>query len=207
MPGKWLLLLILFLLPQFLPAQELPSDDQPDTPSVDSDWDNYSPNLYTKGDKTFTITLGMIFPTYFSGSIQDNNHGLKTVGGTGSLSLCFFLNSHFFLGGELSGMFLGTKGGNMLYIIPMGLRVGYQFLFRRFEFPISLMIGGAPQKYLEEGYFGFILKPGASVFWRFSPSWSFGLNTVWWFAPQWPKEGKNVYGNFMELTLSARYHF
>jgi hypothetical protein len=69
------------------------------------------------------------------------------------------------------------------------------------------MVGLAPQRYLEKGYFGLILKPGASIFWRFNPEWSFGFNTFWWFVPQWPKNGNNSIGNFVELTLSARYHF
>jgi hypothetical protein len=99
----------------------------------------------------------------------------------------------------------------MLYMIPFGLRVGYQFVVNRFEFPLSLMVGAAPQRKLEEGYFGPILKPGASAFWRFNADWSFGLNAAWWFVPQWPKPESgvrhSVYGNFLELTLSARYHF
>ena len=104
-------------------------------------------------------------------------------------------------------MFSSTRGGNMVYIIPFGAKVGYQFVFRRFEFPLSLFVGAAPQKYLEKGYFGLVMKPGASVYWRYNPEWSFGLNGVWWFVPQWPKNGYDVYGNFLELTLSARYHF
>jgi hypothetical protein len=141
---------------------------------------------------------------YFSG-IENNQHGLS-VGGFGSLAFNYFVTPKVFLGGELSGMFSATRGGNMLYLIPFGFRVGYQFLYRRFEFPVSLMIGAASQRYLEKGYFGPILKPGASVFWRYNPEWSFGLNSVWWFVPQWPRNGNNSFGNFLELTLSARYH-
>jgi hypothetical protein len=104
-------------------------------------------------------------------------------------------------------MFAATKGENVLFIVPMGLRIGYQFILGRFEFPLSLMVGGAPQKELDFGYFGLFLKPAASIFWRFNPDWSFGLNTAYWWVPQWPKNGPDVYGNFLELTLSARYHF
>jgi len=111
------------------------------------------------------------------------------------------------MGAELGGMFASTRAGNMLYIVPFGARFGYQFVIKRFEFPLSVMIGAAPQKYLSNGYIGLVVKPGASVFWRFNPDWSFGLNGVWWFVPEWPKNGYNVNGNFMELTMSARYHF
>ena len=105
------------------------------------------------------------------------------------------------------GMFIGTRAGNMLYIIPFGLRVGYQFWYKRFEFPISILIGAAPQRYVGKDYFGPILKPGVSAFWRLNTDWSFGLNGEWLFVPQWPSNGNNAIGNFLELTLSARYHF
>jgi hypothetical protein len=104
-------------------------------------------------------------------------------------------------------MFASTLGENMLFMVPFGFRVGYQFVISRFEFPLSLLIGAAPTKYLDQGYFGLIIKPGASGYFRFNSDWSFGLNTNWWMVPQWPKDGENVFGNFLEITLSARYHF
>ena len=209
----WSLLLILILLlalPGLFAQEEPPQEEKPDTPPIESDWIDYDFALYSRGDKTFIITLGFLLPTYFGGSVENNQHGLS-LGGTGSLAFNYFLSSHFYFGGELGGMFAGTRGKNNLFIIPFGVRFGYQFVFRRFEFPFTIMIGGAPQKKLEETYFGLIIRPGASVFWRFNPDWSFGINSFWWFVPQWPKlqDGKryNVYGNFIELTLSARYHF
>ena len=209
MPRTWSLFLVLFLVSGLgLYAQEeSPQDESPDLPAIESDWGDYNMTLYTRGDKNFVITLGIIIPTYVSGKeIENNDHGIS-LGGTGTLGYHYFFTSNIFIGGELSGMFAGTRAGNMLYIVPFGVRVGYQFIFRRFEFPISLMVGGAGQRYLDNGYFGLILKPQASVFWRFNPEWSFGLNGVWWFVPQFPKNGYYAYGNFLEITLTARYHF
>ena len=208
MSRTWSLMLImlLFVFPAALFAQEEPpSEDRPEAPPIGSEWIDYQSTVYTRGDKTFTITLGLIIPTYFSG-ISEEGHGLS-LGGTGCLAFNYFFTPYMFFGGELSGMFAGTRGGNMLYVIPFGLRIGYQFILGRFEFPLSVMVGAAPQRYIEEGYFGLIIKPGASVFFRFNPEWSFGLNTIWWFLPQWPRNGQNAYGNFLEVTLSARYHF
>ena len=213
LPRTWsfILMLLLFFLPGLFAQDEPPKEEKPEAPPIESEWIDYDTNLYSRGDKTFGITLGVLFPTYFGGAIDDNKHGLSVVGGTGTLSFNYFFGPHFFLGGELSGMFAGTRGDNMFFMVPFGVRVGYQFVYRRFEFPLSLMIGMAPQKKLDEGYFGLIVKPGASAFWRFNPDWSFGLNTIWWWVPQWPKpqdgDRYNVYGNFLELTLSARYHF
>ena len=211
--GSFLFILLLLVVPAWnlLAQEEEPPDVNPGNPPIESDWGEYNANIYTKGDKTFIITLGLVIPTIFSGKdIIDNEHGLK-LGGTGTLAFNYYLSPRFFLGGELSGMFMSTRAKNMFFMVPFGIRVGYQFVIRRFEFPFTLMIGAAPQKYIESGYFGLVIKPGASVFWRFNPDWSFGFNAVWWFVPQWPKalEGikYNAYGNFIELTLSARYHF
>ena len=203
------LLIFLFFLPG-LYAQEMPTEDEPDV-SIEEDEENYeeyNPSLYSKWDKTFSINAGAVFPIYFSGGgIKNNDHGIKKAGGTGALAFSIFLTPRIFIGGEINGLFIGTRGGSMLYVIPMGLRVGYQFVIRRFEIPISFMIGGAPQIYLEENLFGLFMKAGAALYWRFNPDWSFGLNTNWWIVPQIPKSGGTVIGNFFELTLSARYHF
>ena len=197
----FLLIMFCVLFSVNLYAQER----DPDYPQTESEWFDFNDSPYVSGDRTFNITLGVLFPAYFSG-IDSNNHGLS-MGGTGSLTFNYFLSPNFFVGGEISGSFSGTRGGNMLYLIPFGVRAGYQFHYRIFEFPISIMIGAAPQRYIENGYFGLILKPGVSAFWRYNMDWSFGLNTNWWILPQLPSNGNNVVGNFIELTLSARYHF
>jgi hypothetical protein len=185
----------------YLFAQE----EEPDP--IEPEWIDIVSSPYAEGDRNFVITLGILFPTVFVGKeIENNNHGLS-IGGTGSLAFNYFWTPNIFLGGEIGGSFSGTRARNMLYIIPFGGRIGYHFLYQRFEFPVTLMVGGAVQRYLERGYFGFIIKPGASVFWRYNPEWSFGFNAAWWFIPQWPTSGQDVYGNFLELTLSARYHF
>ena len=180
-------------------------NDGEDLPDIDSVWIDTVSEPYSRGDTTFTLTLGVLLPAYFSG-IENNYHGLS-LGGTGTLAFNYFLTSHFFMGGELSGTFSSSRRGNMLYMVPFGVKAGYQFLLGRFEFPVSLFIGAASQSYIEKNYLGIMLKPGASVFWRFNADWSFGLNAAWWFVPQWPKNGYNVNGNFIELTLSARYIF
>jgi hypothetical protein len=184
--------------PALSPLAAQASEGGGDQLPIDSEWPDTSPDVYSRGDKIFGISVGALF------SLLKN---VGPVGGTLSLSYTQFLNSHLFLGGELQGMFTPTEGKNILYIVPMGVRVGYQFVLGRFEIPLAFMIGFAPEKYLEKNYGGLFMKPSASLFWRFNPNWSFGLNTAWWLVPQWPKNGPNVLGNFVELSLSARYHF
>jgi hypothetical protein len=197
-------LLLFPLAAQDFDEGEGAEDDVPGLP-IESDWPDVMPELYSRGDKLFTISIGPVFPTVFvyeEGWIKEGNIG---VGGGGSLAYTYFLNSHLFIGGELGGMFAITKAKNALFIVPIGLRLGYQFILGRFEFPLSLLTGFAPQTYLEKNFFGLFVKPSAAAYWRFNPDWSFGLEAAWLWVPQWAI--RTAHGNFLDLSLSARYHF
>lgn len=175
----------------------------------DSDWDYYDQDLYTRGDKTFIITLGVVFPMIFSnnGKVIDNKI-TPPIGGTGSLSLNYYLTKNIFIGVEASGMFFGTLGGNTLFIIPIGARAGYQFNVWRLEFPLNITLGMVWHRYLNSGYYGIYFKGGGSVYFRATQAWSFGLNVDWYWLPEWTNDkSKNVDGSVLDLTLSARYHF
>jgi hypothetical protein len=176
---------------------------------VESDWNMYAPELYSRGDQTFLISLGVVVPAIFlnQGEIIDHNISPQ-VGGTGSLTYNYFLDSRFSIGGEAGGLFASTVGQNVLYIIPIGFRLGYQLVFNRFEFPFTVTVGIAPQKYLDKDYLGFFAKAGGAFFYRFHPDWSFGVNANWCWFPQWVEDStQNVDGNFVDITISARYHF
>jgi hypothetical protein len=193
-----ILLLLLIGMPVLLAAQ---GNDDPE-------WDYYD-DIYARGDQTFIISLGTIFPTIFRNNGETIDHKLTPpVGGTGSLAYNYYFTKEFFAGAEIGGMFINTLGSNTLYIIPIGLRGGWQFSFGKFEFPVTAAVGMALHRYLSEGYFGLYLKGGAAAFYRVTNNWSFGINTDWFWLPQWTGDkAKNVYGNMIDLTLSARYHF
>ena len=195
------LLIFIFASPLFSQEEDIAPEDEPIVI-----WDVYEPDQYMAGDQMLTISAGIIFPTIFTGSGLEGNDSNIDMGGMGNISYSFFLTPNWFVGGEFLGMFAGTGGENMLYIIALGAHGGYQVLWRRFEFPVRLMIGLAPQLYLDKNHLGIIIKPGASAFFRFNSDWSFGINTNWWILPQAPANGKFVLGNFMEFSFSARYH-
>jgi hypothetical protein len=178
-------------------------------PEIDPDWDFYDMDFYRAGDQTFTISLGTVFPTVFIHDGKVINHNFTPpVGGAGSIAYNYYLTPNVFIGGELSGMFLHTLGRHTAYFIPLGLRAGYQFNVWRLEFPLTLTVGMVWQNYLNLAYYGFYMKGGGAAFYRFNSEWSFGLTTNWCWFPQWTNEPhKNVDGNIVELTLSARYHF
>jgi len=187
----------------------LTAQEEDDDPSVEIDWDEYSSDLYARGDQTFIISLGTVFPTVFLNNGNFINHNFNPpVGGTGSLVYNYYLNSHFFAGVEVGGMFIPTLGGNMVFIIPLGVRAGYQFNIWKLEFPITVTLGMTWHNYLNKGYYGLYIKSGAAAFFRATSTWSFGLTSSWGWFPEWTSDqSKNVDGNIVDLMLSARYHF
>lgn len=199
-----------------LAAQDEDEDEEqePSAP-IDSRWDGSALEVFAKGDAVFNINLGVMFPVAFSvGSVSQYD---PPIGGTGALSGSYFLSSRVFVGGGVQGMFTPTIGEHMLYIVPMGAHIGYMWTAGRFEFPLSLMAGWAWQMYLDHLYFGFFAKPQVSAMFRAFSDWSFGLTAAWWFVPQWGTrktddtgetvKGRDGAGNFLELTLTAQYHF
>ncbi|MDR0447610.1 MAG: hypothetical protein LBH07_02970 [Treponema sp.] len=207
---------LLLLTVMAVSAQEADTNDEDeDGIYIESDW-SIDISRYTRGDQTFCINLGLVKPLFF----MDQNIGkLDTqmgLGGMGSLGYNYYLGPNFFLGGELSGMFSPTVGQNMFYMVPIGFRAGYQLLLSRFEFPLSLLVGFAPQSHNQRSYFGFFSKPTAGAFFRLNNEWSFGLNTSFWWVPQWTGKTRehsnysgnvNIHGFFLEISAGVRYHF
>jgi hypothetical protein len=193
-----ILLLLLIGMSALLTAQQ----------NDDPEWDYYD-DLNARGEQTFIISLGTVFPIIFRSNGETIDHKLTPpVGGTGSLAYNYYFAKQFSAGGEVGGMFLRTLGSNTLYLILIGARGGFQFGFNRFEFPVTGVVGMAFHRFLNDGYFGLYLKGGAAAFYRLTNNWSFGINCDWFWLPQWTGEKeKNVNGNILDLTLSARYHF
>jgi hypothetical protein len=206
-----ILLLLIGLCPLAAQSGEDDWDDGSGDEIPADDWVGFMPNLYSRGDQAFGISFGVVLPTFFVASGGEVLPRNIVIGGTGSLSYDYFFGAHLFAGGELQGMFAPTKGDHMLFMIPVTVRVGWQFIIKRFEFPLSLGIGFAAQQFKTSksyGYTGFFAKPRASAFFRFNPDWSFGITTAWWWVPQIIKNSDDsVHGHFFEATLAVRYHF
>jgi len=194
-----LILILLLGLPFLLTAQD---EDE-------IDWDSIPYELFSRGDRTLVISLGVTLPMIFFNDGKVIDHQIDPpVGGTGSFVLNYFLMPKFTIGGELGGMFLPTLADNTLYMIYLGFKAGTQFVAGRFEFPLALSAGMAWQTYLDLGYFGLYFKASASAFFRATASWGFGATASWYLFPEWTgNSNRNVYGNFADFTLSARYHF
>jgi hypothetical protein len=186
---------------------------QDDAPETEPDWEDiYTSDLYTRGDQTLAVGLGVGFPIAF---INTYDRQIITdpkieppLGGTGFINYTYYFNSRFFLGGELGLLFLPTIGGNTVFITFFGPRLGTQFILGKFEFPLSIAIGGTIQTYLDMGYFGYYNKIGAGAYFRITHQWSFGITSNFCWFPQWTDEPKkNIDALFVDLAIVGRYHF
>lgn len=161
------------------------------------------------GDQFINIGLMVTFPLNFGGSFPLYRDGQLSTGGAGLIGYHRFITSNFALGLDLSFGYNPTIGENIFTYVPLTLCFTYQPTFKRFEFPISVGVGAAVESYLNRTYFpGLVLKPELGVFYRATPSWSFGARGNWLYMPQWYKDSsKNDVGYFSSIVIAARYHF
>lgn len=187
-----------------LSAQEKPEPDSP----IKSEWTTREANSTEAGDNHFSIELGILQPLAYVDGTGATLPNKTFLGGAFRLAYDKFLTPNFFLGGEASGLFCSTLGKNVLFMLPFGVRAGYQFNIWQFEIPIMVSAGGMLHRYTTTSYFSLFVKPSVGVFWRFNSDWSFGANVAYLWTPEWTATPETtVYGHFLEATLSARYHF
>jgi hypothetical protein len=192
------------------PVGVLGAQEEPESPPGGEQPEEEFVPTYSLGDQTLGINMGLFIPLFFVGGpdgVQDAN---LTLGGVGSLQWNSYLNNNMTLGGELAGNFSFTPNRRALFLVPLTVRYAYILRAYPFEFPLYVGAGVNFARLEEQLKIDPIVKPGASVVWNMNPDWAFGLNVVYWWIPQWysgnlSKDSR--YGNFLETTLSAIYHF
>ena len=161
------------------------------------------------GDQFINIGLMVTFPLNFGGDFPLYREGQLSTGGAGTIGYHRFLTSWFAVGLDVSFGYNPTIGENMFTYVPFVFCFTVQPTIKKFEFPITMGIGAAVESYLNRTYFpGLTLKPEAGIFYRVSPSWSFGIKGNFMYLPQWYEDSENNdHGNFSSVVIAARYHF
>ena len=161
------------------------------------------------GDQFINIGLMVTFPLNFGGDFPLYRAGQLSTGGAGTLGYHRFLTSWFAVGLDVSFGYNPTIGENMFTYVPFVFCFTVQPTIKKFEFPITMGIGAAVESYLNRTYFpGLTLKPEAGIFYRVTPSWSFGIKGNFMYLPQWYEDSENNdHGNFSSVVIAARYHF
>lgn len=184
------------------PKQEVVSEDNTDTEASQEPSDFQEDFVYKmnqKGDQFINISLRLNVP------LKPAPTQLY-VGGAGTIGYTRFINSVFALGGDISFAYSTTVGKNVFTYVPILFKVMYQPTVHQFEFPLTLGLGFAFENYNTDTYFGFVAKPEVGAFYRFSPSWSFGLSTGITLMPQVAKQDFYM-GVIFDTALTVRYHF
>ena len=161
------------------------------------------------GDQFINIGLMVTFPLNFGGDFPLYREGQLSTGGAGTIGYHRFLTSWFAVGLDVSFGYNPTIGENMFTYVPFVFCFTVQPTIKKFEFPITMGIGAAVESYLNRTYFpGLTLKPEAGIFYRVTPSWSFGIKGNFMYLPQWYEDSENNdHGNFSSVVIAARYQF
>ena len=203
---------LLMLTQGFLSAQEGPPQDVPSVPQ-------FRTNSRSLGDKSFAITAGLYLPLFTvlfhdwpSGEHDAGVYPPKlSPGGTGALTFSFYLSPNLKLGIQLAGAFSADINRNFLYVVPVTIKGSWEFHpGPRFSIPIHLAAGISMNTWKTDNFrVDMILRPGFGFYFDWSLEWSFGIDFTYWFIPQTSleKPHERSIGNFMDISLTAEYHF
>jgi hypothetical protein len=168
---------------------------------------------YNLGDQTLSINAGLYVPLFLLPSwtplLNDNGTSHLSLGVAGSLCWAAYVTPDIRLGGEVGGSFCVSPNDNSLLMLPVMAKASYVFTLYPIEIPVSFAVGMNLVKYTDLYNIDLLLRPGVSAYWIYNSTWSFGLNLNYWFDMQFDTADatNNRVGNFLEISLSALYHY
>jgi hypothetical protein len=196
-----------FFVPLSASAQD--AEAKPESPSDGSiAAEETSNNPFLRGEQTLQLNAGLQIPLFLA-PVTDQGVGNLKLGGSFSFSYQYFLSRGFALGGSISGAFNGTIGDSTVFVAPLGVTAGYWWSSMPFEFCAIGELGGYLMRYNDKGILGPYAKLGGGVLWRFTASWSLGLQSFLWLVPEL-HYGEHAdltqYAGFLETSIAAVYH-
>jgi hypothetical protein len=188
------------------------SQDAAERPEAPSDGsaitDEQATNPFLKGEQTLQLNAGLQIPAFLA-PVTDQGVDNLHLGGSFSFSYQYFLSRGFALGGSISGAFNGTIGGLTVFVAPLGVTAGYWWSRMPFEFCVLGEMGGYLMRYNTKGMLGPFAKVGGGVLWRFTGSWSLGLQSFLWLVPEihfGEYSDLTQFSGFVETSIAAVYH-
>lgn len=158
------------------------------------------------GDKFIKMQVSPTFPLGF---FNQQNQPSLYVGGLLGLGFHIFLTDNFAIGGDAGFGFNATIGSNVFDYIPIVATATWQFEYKRWEFPVTAGLGFAWELY--NGYLywpGLIVEAQAGAMYRINSNWGVGGELTYMFMPEFNIDpSKNWMGNFLNITIAARYYF
>jgi len=168
-----------------------------------------APAQYSLGDQTLSINAGGFFPLFLVGGSPNVGSLNLSIGGVGTIDWAAYIAPHWRVGASLGGAFTFDPNFTALLMVPIVAKIQYLIDFYPWEIPLTFGAGMNIVKYSADSTIDLLIKPGTGVFWSYNASWSFGLNLNWWWDMQFTNANSSGYtaGNFLEVTLSALYHY
>ena len=153
------------------------------------------------GDQFIKIDLFGVFPLNFNGQLYP--------GAGVNLGYYRFVSSNLAVGGSAYIGYNVSIGNKPLITLPVTFDVLYEPYFGKFEFPLTLGVGFGVSTCQGLTYFpGLAVKATGGAYYRFTETWSAGINGSVYWLPQWLKDSsRNTDGFFATAGLGVRYHF
>jgi len=189
--------LILLVLPIF--AQTNPASD------------DLFGGLHRKGSQIISLSMGAGIPLFIlpADALATETTPLG-IGASFNLGYQYFIVDRITIGGSLTGAFNGTVGGRTLFMAPVAVSAGYWWATAPMEYMVGLDLGMNILRLSGNGMITPFAKLGGGLFVQIGQSWTVGGKTYWWLIPEL-HSGTNSdltrWGNFLEISLGAMYHF
>jgi hypothetical protein len=172
---------------------------------------NYFGGLHRKGSQIISLTTGAGIPLFIlpADALATEASPLG-VGASFSLGYQYFVANRLTIGGSLTGAFNGTVGGRTLFVAPVAFKLGYWWGTEPMEYTVGLDLGASVLRLSGDGVITPFAKLGGGAFAQISEAWSLGGQVYWWLIPEIhfnPYTDLTRYGNFLEISLGAVYHF
>lgn len=164
--------------------------------------------MYALGDQTLAANASLFLPLFFLSYQPAMTTTNLTPGGALNLQWQAYVSGSWRVGVELGFAFAFSPNLNPLIQVPILAKATYIFGFYPFEVPISLGAGINIVKYSDQSTVDPLLKPEVGFYWIFSSSWSFGIGAGYMFDFMFASDAaKSRIGNFLDITISALYHY
>jgi len=176
-----------------------------------SEGNDYFGGLHKKGSQIISLSTGAGIPLFIvpADSLATVDRPLG-IGASFNLGYQYFIANSLTIGGSLTGAFNGTVGGRTLFMAPIAFKLGYWWGTAPMEYTVGLDLGMNILRLSGDGMITPFAKLGAGMFVKLTQSWSLGGQAYWWLIPEihtGAYSDLTRYGNFLEISIGALYHF
>ena len=171
----------------------------------------YFGGLHKKGSQLIEINVGAGIPLFIvPASPTPGDPNPLDIGASLNIGYQYFIGNNFTIGGALCGAYNGTIGGRNLFMAPLSFRTGYWFGKGSIEASVGGDVGFVIMRLSGNGVISPFAKAGGGAYFQVTDAWSLGGQVYWWLIPEihfGTEAAYTRYGNFLELSLGAVYHF